>query len=935
MNVQFRLSEFYNKYKELMKIKGTIPFIIFLILVESITVPAQGAGSISGVVTDKSNNETLIGANVLIVGTTNGASTDIDGYYQVKGLTPGLYNLRISYISYQAIVIENVEVKTGQDTKMNISLAPSSTELQEVIVTADVIQATENAVLKYQKNSLSIVDGVSAELISKNNSSDGTDVLKRMTGVTISDGKYAFVRGVGDRYNNTLLNGASIPGTDPEKKSFSYDIFPANLIENVITAKTFTPDKPADFAGGLVQISTIEFPSRFLFSVSTSGSYNTNTTGENFITYNGGGSDFFGYDDGTRDLPSSVNGTKIARGNYTDAQLVDITKSFSNNWGTHSVKAPVNGSVSFNVGNKYDIGENTFGFIGSLSYSNSAETKELERNFYDYSGSRYNYNGASYTNSVVWGGMLNLSYKIGKANKLSLKNVYNQNADDITTVYSGDYRYADQYREITALNYISRSLFSTQAIGEHNLDVFSGLNIGWNLSYSQSKRDEPDTRRYIYGRGIEDETEPMRFQLDQSLTTRYYGKLDDNNYSGNIDFNIKLFENPEMPQVKIGYLLDKKERDFDARSIGFRNVPGGNFLHEDSVLQRSVSQIFLPENITSTFIQAIEITKPSDSYTANQTINAAYLMADALLFEKLKLVAGARYENSNQVMNSFNDVNPVNVDETYEDILPAVNLTYMINDWINVRGAYSITLARPEFRELAPFVYFDFIENELVKGNPDLKRSLINNYDIRFEMFPGTGELLAVSFFYKKFNDPIEEVVQSAGNELQRSFENSSSARNYGVEIELRKNMSFIAPVLRNLSFAANASFIDSKIELQQTGFQQSERALQGQAPYIFNLGLYYDDIETGINASVVYNKVGERIDKVGSIDLGNIMQRPVDLVDLSVSKSLFEYFTLKLTLKDLLNQDEVFIQRSPIGDKVYEKEISGRNISIGLSYKL
>ena len=551
-------------------------WIIFMITMNSFSLFAQ-TGSISGKITDASNNEVLIGANVLVVGTTTGASSDIDGIYSIRGLAPGKYQLKISYISYQTIIVNNVEVKENQDNQINVPLHPSSAELQEVVITAEALTNSEVSVLKIQQKSDGIVDGVSAELIKKNNSSDGTDVLKRMTGITISEGKYAYVRGVGDRYNNTLLNGASLPSTDPEKKSFSYDLFPASLIENVITAKTFTPDKPADFAGGLVQINTIEFPSKFIFDFSTSGTYNTNTTGKSFITYIGGSKDYLGYDDGTREMPSTINSTKVARGNYSDSALTAITTSFKNDWNTHSVNAPLNGSFKLDIGNKYEFGDNNvFGFIGSINYSNSGSTKNLEKSFYDFGNvARYSYNAESYTRNVNWNGLLNFSYKFSNTNKISFKNLYNQNADDITSFFSGDYRYAEQYREVTALNYISRSLSSDQLIGEHAFNIFSGINFNWNLSFSQSKRNEPDARRYVYKRNLDEPTSTsLIFLLDPSISTRYYGDLIDKNLDGSFDFTIRLFDNPELPKFKFGYAYNKKNRDFDARSFGFRNVCG-------------------------------------------------------------------------------------------------------------------------------------------------------------------------------------------------------------------------------------------------------------------------------------------------------------------------------------------------------------------------
>lgn len=934
---------FYSSTTFRLKLKELITpslMCLILLLVMSPNSSAQSSGSISGKIIDNSNNEELIGANVLIIGTNYGASSDIDGQFSIKFVPVGKYTLKISYISYQTVTVESVEVKPGEDTKINISLDPASTELEEVVVTAEALKTTETSVLKIQKNSSNIVDGVSSELISKNNSTDGTDVLKRMSGVTITDGKYAFVRGVSDRYNNTLLNGASLPSTDPEKKSFSYDIFPANLIENLITAKTFSPDKPGDFSGGLIQINTIEFPSNFTLNVSASTGFNTLTSFKNYTGYSGGKTDFYGIDDGTRDYPSIINDSKVVKGNFTSDELNSITTAFKNNWNTTNSTAPLNGNIKLSVGDKYELGENILGYVASFNYSSALSNEEKERNFYDFSGPRYNFKGNSFSQNIMLGGMLNLSYKFAATNKISLKNVFNQNADDETTIYTGDYRYADQYREITSLRYVSRSLLSNQLIGEHQFDFFRSTNIDWAVNYSRSTRNEPDARRYVYARSIENPTDPLRFQLDQSLATRYYGNLDDQDLSFATNFTIKPFEFSEAPSFKFGLLYDRKDRNFEARSFGFRNIPGGNFQFEDSVLQQSVDQIFAPENINSTFIEVTEITKPSDSYDSNQKLAAGYLMFDATVFEKIRIASGVRLEYSNQILNSESQTGTlINVSNFYRDWLPSLNLTYGLTNDINLRFAFSTTLSRPEFRELAPFSYFDFISNELVQGNPDLQRSLINNYDLRFELYPSAGELAAVSLFYKNFKNPIEEILlASSSNEPIRSFANVSGAKNYGVEFEVRKSLAFITSTFDHFSFVGNLSLISSSIVIDENnnvGFQKSDRALQGQADYIFNLGLYYDNYESGFSSSLVYNKVGQRIAKVGTSDLGDIIEKPVDLIDINFSQKVFEKFSIKLSVKDLLNQDRKFIQQTASGDQVAELRRVGRNISLGFGYQL
>lgn len=914
------------------KLKATI----ILIFITAVSLLAQSKGTISGKVIDSSINDVLIGANILVVGTNTGTSSDLDGYYQIKGLEPGTYSVKFSFVSFQSVVVENIKVEAGKDTRVDVQLLPISTEIAEVVITADALKSTEGALLNIQKNSLNIIDGLSAELIGKNNSSDGTDVLKRMTGVTISDGKYAFVRGVGDRYNNTMLNGSNLPSTDPEKKSFAYDLFPASLIENVLTSKTFIPDKPADFTGGLVEINTIEFPSKFIFDLSATSGYNSNTTFKNFNSYSGGSTDFLGIDDGTRSLPSSIPDERIDR-TFSPSDLQKMGLSFANNWYTKTSKAPINGNFKLNLGNKMSFGDDIFGYIASLTYSSSNDIKELEQASYTFEGPRYQYTGANYSYSVTWGALLNISYKFANNHKLSFKNVYNQTADDETTIYEGFHNYSSQYRKTTSLRFVSRSLQSSQLIGEHHFGFLSGLKVDWNVNYSTSKREEPDARRYIYARDIDSESDPLRLLLDQSLLTRYFGNLNDKNYGTSVNFSLKPFDNPDMPNFKFGYTLDKKDREFDARIFGFRNIPGGNFLNEDNILKQNIDVVFQSENINPTFIEITEITQPTDSYEAEQSINAAYFMLDFQPFDVIKIVTGFRYENSIQKLYSNSRTGePLRVNAKYNDFFPSVNVTFLINEKMNLRLAYSRTLARPEFRELAPFTYFDFVTNELVEGNIDLKRSLITNYDIRYEWYPAPKELFAVSGFYKKFLDPIEQILLSSSSfDPIRSYENAKDARNYGVEFEARKTLGFIGDSFDNFSIVSNLSLIDSKIELENNGFQLAERPLQGQADFILNLGLYFENLESDLSFSVIYNKVGERISRVGFGGLGDVIEMPRDQIDITFSKKFFDVLTLKISAKDILAKDIKFIQKTPYGDKNSEIAKRSQNISVGFTYQL
>lgn len=917
--------------------KVVLFLLLSMILFMTAITHAQQKGSIFGKITDQSNNEPLIGTNISIIDTNLGATSDLDGNYNIRNLLPGIYRLKFSYISYKTITVDNVLVEADKKTQLDIALPPSTVELQELVVTAEALKTSELSILNIQKNSNNILDGISAELITKNNSSDGTDVLKRLAGVTMSEGKYAYIRGVGDRYNNTLLNGSSLPSTDPEKKSFSYDLFPANLIENLLTLKTATPDKPADFSGGLIEINTIEFPSKLIMNFSVSSSYNSMSSFKDFLTYNGGRQDWSGIDDGTRALPALITAMKVGKGNYTADELKSIGLAFHNNWQTNTTNAPMKGNFKINLGNSHTFGRVKLGYIASANYSNNDEICNLENNYFTFDGPRYQFQGSNFANSVNWSGMFNTTLKLAQNHKFSLKNIYSQNTDNETTVFEGPSYYFPDYRKTTSIRFISRSLSSSQLIGEHYFPVFKGLGFDWNLNYGTSKRDEPDARRYVYSRDLFDPEAEFRFLLDQSLSTRFFGYLDDNNRGISTNFNMKLFKNPSLPTLKFGYYYDQKDRKFNARTFGFWNLTGGNFMAEDQLMTAPVEQIFAPNNFGNKFIEVIEITKAADSYTSDQYITAAYIMTNFNVFNNLKAITGIRFEKSQQKLNSFTITNePVAVNSIYNDWLPSLNLTYTPASKINLRAAYAKTLARPEFRELAPFSYFDFLTYELVEGNPDLKRSIIYNYDLRFEFYPANLEIVAVSGFYKKFTAPIEQVLIAASAfQPIRTFENAKSANNYGIEIEVKKKLGFIASILNDVTVTGNVSLIQSEITLNGgNGFQVEKRPLQGQADYISNLGLYYEDILGKFSASLIYNRVGEKIARVGFANLGDIVELPRNQVDFSCSTKLLNHVTFKFSAKDLLNQEHKFIQRTLEGNKTAEIKTTGRMISAGFTYQ-
>ena len=921
--------------------RNILKFILFILLTTFSLSFGQVKGIISGKIIDKSTNEDLIGASVLVVGTTTGAQTDLDGVYSIKGISPGKYQLKISYISYQTVVVNDVVVESGKVTTVNIQLEPVTTELNEVVVSAEALKSTEAAILNIQKNSLSIVDGVSAELIKKNNSSDGTDILKRMTGVTISEGKYAFIRGVSDRYNSTMLNGANLPSTDPEKKSFSYDLFPSSLIENIVTNKTASAYKRADFSGGLVQINTVEFPNKFLFEIGAGSSYNKISNLADAYTYSGGKYDFLGIDDGTRSLPSAV--PNKVDGTLSQDKLQEIGRMFKNNWNTKNSQSPLNSNFKLSLGNSVELGEGILGYIASFTYSNEFSIKDYQRDYYNYEGIWYDYNGMDYNNKITWGGLLNISYKLSQDHKISLKNIYNQNSDNYVIYNEGVHSYVPEYRRATTLQFLSRSLYSSQLVGEHVFELFNKSIVNWNINYSVSKREEPDTRKYWYSRDIESNNEELRFSMNEATATRFFSTLDDKIFGFSFDITVKPFENPALPNFKAGMMFDKKDRSYVPRVFGFNfnrfNTP---LAVRDSIFKLPVDQIFKTENISKNFITINEVSNPSDKYDANESVFGSYLMVNTSLLNFLKLTGGLRYEVSTTDMQFIDPSNYnkfVTVNPEYNDILPSLNASAIITEQFSIRGAYSRTLARPELRELAYSGYYDFLTDDYVYGNPQLKRTVIDNYDLKFEYYPSPMELYSVSLFYKYFENPIEIIGTNASIKT-RTWKNADHAKTLGIEFEVRKKLAFLFSELKDLSFIGNLSFINSEVDLGTVAIAQAEleqnRPLQGQADFILNMGLYYDNYEAGLTANLIYNKVGTRIIQVGMDKSGDIVDSPRDLVDFNLSKKLFDSFTIKFAVKDLLSQNQKTIQKTfRFGDKVADNIKKSTSFSISISYQL
>ena len=921
-----------------------LPLILFILSLFISTEVFAQTGKIVGRITDKELAEELIGASVAVVGTSTGALTDLDGNFSIS-LKPGTYSLRISYIGYQSKTIKGIEVKVGEASRQDVEMTSEGIQAQEIVVEAELNTATEGALLTERRKSLSVSDGISAEFIKKTPDSDAGDAIKRTTGVSVMDGKYVFVRGLGERYSNTQLNGVNIPSPEPEKKVVPFDIIPANLIDNIVTVKTFLPDQPGTFAGGLVRIKTKEFPDEFQARIGISGGLNSNVHFNNISTYDGGSLDFLGIDDGTRELPSSVG--DLTRGSvFGSTRAAELAKFDNNIFLPSSGKYSPNQSYSVAIADQINFNDLPIGYIANLTYSKSSSYKEQDSFFpsSEANSFRYDWGSAIAKYDVNWGGVLNFTTKLNNDNKVGIKTTYNRTSEDEVTVAQGFQKQPDpsQLLRSTRLRFVERQMWSSQLSGNHYLSGFAKSEFEWKVQYASAKRYEPDNREtfYVY----DEDKEFFTFDDRSKRNFRFFSELDDNEYDVIGDLTVPFKQwNGYKSRLKIGGLFTSKSRDFVARRFAYiaRNVTAIEGL--------APNELFVPENVESGIMGFEETTSPTDDYTADEKILAGYALVELPLIRNLRFIGGARVENNDIVVNSMKigDV-PVSggFDET--NILPSLNMIYELNEQMNIRGSFSQTIANPELRELAPF-QFDNYRTATV-GNPYLKQTKILNYDLRWEWFPKFGELVAISLFYKDLDKPLEAIIiDGVGTKPLSTTVNGNSAVNYGMELEIRKNLGFVTSTLDNFNFTFNLTLVNSEISQggQATILDPNtseplvlilpslsgKRKLQGQSPYVVNFNLAYNNPESGLSGMLLYNIVGERIYEISGNQnlLNNFLEQPRHQLDLSLGKTISDKIKAKLNVKNILN-DRYLIM---FGDDEAEQYKIGTSYSLSLSYAL
>jgi TonB-dependent receptor len=933
--------------------KQIILFITFLLCAFSY---GQTKGTIKGIITDKeANNTPLPFANVSIKNSTIGVTTNEQGEYSVL-VAPGEYILVFSYVGYENVETP-VKVKAGETIQVNISLGSGGYKLEDVVIKSAKKRNTETAVMLEIKEAKQVVSAISAEQMSKGTDGNAAQAIQRVPGITIVDGKFVMIRGLSERYNNVLVNGSIAPSTEVDKRTFSFDLVPTSLLDKMVIYKTGSADKPGDFAGGIINLTTAESTNEFT-KVDLNFGYRSGTTFDDYLQSEGSDTDFIGLDNNFRPLPSSFPTTAQLTNSAPTSQIrVDAARSLPNNFDTTRSDAFLDNGMGLSLGRNIKIGSNKIYSVNALSYSTNYQTYERSFRRYNFLNAGetrptdwFVFNDKTYQQEVRLTVLSNWMFKTSKS-KFTFKNLFNQIGENETTIRDGINfnQQANNNLRNYLYGYKSRSIYMGQLNGEHKINESN--NLDWVVGYNYIQEKEPDLRRFRTFQDVSTPDANFTFQDPSSsnlFSGRYYGDLREFSANNGLNYTYTLNRDTSDEEfapikIKVGYLADYKFRIFKSRYVSYILKDYLTATRKDELRNLPLSTIFSNENINNQDGWVIEEgTKPDDSYKADNTLLAGYVNAD-LPFGKFDINVGVRLENNNQRLRAFSNGNPVAVDNPVTSVLPSLNVGYNFNERSLLRFAYSRTVNRPEFREIAPFLFYDFEYEVLKFGNENLEVATIDNLDFRYEWYPNRGETVSLGGFFKNFDNPIEQIIQRTAEDPSFNFKNANSAIIYGAEIELKKSMKdvFENALLQRISLNLNASYIFSEVDLGSAAqSQDKKRALQGQSPYIINGALGYED-EKGLSINVLYNRFGNRIFSVGDDAFNTYYEIERDNLDATIAKK-FDKLKVKLGFQNLINAPYKLMEDSNRDNKIdtaNDNTISsfrrGVLFTLGLSYNL
>lgn len=916
--------------------------------------PQKAPGKVAGRIVDEENNQPVAGATFRIG--KSGIMTDENGAFSLD-MPQGVYEAEVSSIGYGAKKITGIVVGERETFVLTVPLKRAKGQLGTVTVSAKRYRetGTSAAVIDEIRQADAVVSGISKEQISRSQDRDAAEVVRRIAGVSIIQNRLVVIRGLPQRYNTVMLNNMIAPSFEPDSRAFSFDVMPSGLIDRVMIYKTAVPELPGDFAGGVIKVYTTEMPVRNSFNISYAASYNANTTFRDFYEQPQGKKAWLGYDDGTYAMPAKAP-TRIDM--LSAGEQRTLTGEFNEHWDVHRQKAAPDQRFSLDFGRRIPLGHTSLlGVIGALSYSNTRQYSVVAQSTAGPMGDiftrDYQFTDQSYDHNVRLNGMLNLSLEINKHHRIMVKQLYTHMggtnaivrkgetgdaASDGSGLYSG--QYVRQYIMTNAI----RGIYTGQLSGAHTL--FGGTQLNWMAGYTKSRYDDPDQRyrtlkidtaHYYNDTSL---VEPAPGTISNIYRGRRYFKLPEEIKTGGADLVQPVRIANTVYTLKAGVFFEHKERTFEYRQLGYVT---------DTAIGRRITENYGKNN----------------SYTAKNVLKAAYLAAEIPITSKLKVYGGLRIEDNLQELHTYTwktvgIVNEGRIDlmRQHTSKLPSLNVSYALSGNSLVRAAYSRTLNRPEFREISNFFYLDMMTYRQAYGNEAMKiQTDIDNYDLRFEHYPGTGEMVTAGLFYKRFKNPVE-FYYYAGTSGYNNFQwdNALSATSYGAEVELMLGMAryfnggtAISKILQRTSALLNVAYIHSRVELgPRAGIQDKDRGLYGQSPYLVNAAVHYTDDGHGLKLNAGYNIIGKRLMVVGNLNSPNVYEMPRHSLDIGFSKKLGKIFELKGGVQNLLNARSLFIQTekdimkvvdgidSAIGgDNIFQSSYSGAVFSLGAGLKL
>ncbi|RCL68363.1 MAG: TonB-dependent receptor [Cryomorphaceae bacterium] len=913
-------------------------------------------GLVRGSLIDNDFQDPVPFANIIVKETGTGTTTDFDGNYELE-LIEGNYTILFSFIGYETVEIKDVNVNSSEPTIVNVTMNTLAQGLDEVVVSVSASTNTEKSVLEFQKQSISLVDGLSSQRIKSSGASNIASAVKSVPGVSVQGGKYVYVRGLGDRYTKSILNGVDIPGLDPDRNTIQMDIFPTNILDNVIVVKSASAEMPADFTGGIVDVITKEFPNSKQFSISFSSAFNPKMHyNDNYLTSKSSNTDFLGFDDGLRSIPvDPYQGYSVSE-SINSPKITNVTREFNPNMA--AINKTSLGDYSFNISGGNQIllkNENRLGYFGSLSYKNNT-------NFYENSENNTYYRDADKSvfklfenriqkgrlgeNSVILSAMTGLSYKTNLS-KYKFNFLHIQNGESSAGIFDQTVNLNDSKNLLKHnIEYTQRSITNLLFSGTHTFDNESEWKLNWKISPTKSSIKDKDIRTTSF-----EITDEQKFVVPlNGKPSRIWRNLDEVNIVSKIDIEKKLNLFSRAAKLKFGALNSYKEREYDIFSYRI-NVPTNLGILDNG----NPDNLLKPENTwtpTNTIGNHIALytnggVERGKNYDANQINISGYSSIEFKFTDKLKSIIGLRAEKFVQKYTGENSGGTVKYDDEKVidkfDLFPSTNFIYSIKENTNLRLSYSKTTARPSFKEVSIAEIYDPLSNMTFNGNIDLKPSYIDNIDIRYEIFGEDNQLFAVSGFYKSFKDPIELTYYEASTE---NFQprNLGNAKVFGLEFEMRRQIS------KSFGVNVNASVIESQQEygesernLRTLGLRDGEslgdyRNLQGQSPFLINSSIDYNDGKNGLKAGLFFNMQGETLEVVGTGFAPDVYTKPFESLNLNLSKTFGEKQNKTVTIKieNLLDsKKESFYKAFKANNEIFSFREEGTTFSIGYSIKL